>query len=72
MLARMRWESATRYYRVESYRDLFGHLVVAIAYGGRRNNLGQMRLIAVADEAERDAVLRQLAKLRLQHHYEPV
>jgi len=65
----MRWETQTRYYRVETYRDLLGHLVVAVANGGRHNNLGQLRIIHVDDEKERDKLLRRLAKERAKHRY---
>lgn len=65
----MRWHTATRYYRVESYRDLLGHLVVVIAHGGRFNNLGRLRIMPVADEQEREAKLRQLARRRAQRRY---
>lgn len=66
----MRWQTPQRYYRVESYRDLLGQLVVAVANGGRHNNLGQLRIIPVEDEKERDQLLKRLSKERRQHHYD--
>lgn len=68
----MRWQTEQRYYRIESYRDMFGHLVVAVAHGGRHNNVGQLRIIAVADEAEKEQVVKQMTRRRLLHHYKPV
>ena len=65
----MRWHTSTRYYRVETYRDLLGDVVVVVANGGRWNNLGRLRVIAVAGEQEGNELVRQLARKRAQRRY---
>lgn len=65
----MLWKTNSRYYRVESYRDLLGQLVVAVAHGGLQNNLGALHVTPVANERERDELVQQLAARRAKRRY---
>lgn len=65
----LRYETKTRYYCAAIYKDLIGHWVVATAYGGKFNRLGQMHVQPVADLDEGKAVLAEIDKKRRQRRY---
>jgi hypothetical protein len=66
-----RWETSARYYCATVYEDLIGDIVMAVAHGGRRNNLGKMFVRPVASVEEGKAALAAIAKRRARRGYQP-
>lgn len=64
-----RWETKQRYYSATTYRDLLGDIVVAVAHGGRHNNLGQLRVHPVDTWQAAGAALDAIATKRARRGY---
>lgn len=66
----LRWETATRFYRVTVQKDLFGGLSVLCVWGSKSSRHGRSRLIPCADLKEVRAAVRKVARTRRRHQYE--
>lgn len=71
-MSTLRWETKHRYYSAKIYRDLFGHWIVAVAHGGKHNNVGKVVTQPVESESAGIKRLAAISVKRVKRKYQQV
>lgn len=64
-----RWESQHRYYQAVIQRNLFGDWELLRIWGRKGSALGRQVMTQCDSQADADALLERIAKVRARHGY---